>query len=403
VIRSFAPLAACLALGALPAAPAGSAICTSDAVPAATLLLPYFDLDGRDLAKPKPKREATVIWIMNMAASATLARVTLWTDLSVPTLAFDLNLTGYDVEEVDLWQVFRGTLPGDLAIPCNDGIQTTRQLSPEQIGSLRLAHAGRPDPANGGLCSAVDHGDTLLRGYVTVDNSAGCFANGAVFPSDPGYFGAGGIASNENVLAGQYLVRGRKLKIAESSRLVAIEASEASFGAGDATFYGRYVGYSGADAREPLPSIWGVRYLNDPLAKESTELLVWRNSEAVQGPFACERLGEAGWYPEGQAELVGFDDFEFAFELTETAFPGEANRVALGGAALPISEPRGWLYLNLNHDLGTRQSYVTTRLRQGPPSARGLVEAFAFDEGCVPAPPAAIPIPLPVVPLERAP
>jgi hypothetical protein len=396
-------LVCCLALGALPAAPAGALLCTPDAAPAATLLLPYFDLDARDLAKPKPKREATVIWIMNMAASATLARVTLWTDLSVPTLAFDLNLTGYDVEEVDLWQVFRGTLPGDLAIPCNDGVQTTRELPPEQVEALRLAHAGRPDPANGGLCSAVDHGDTLLRGYVTVDNSAGCFANGAVFPSDPGYFGAGGIASNENVLAGQYLVRGRKLKIAESSRLVAIEASAASFGAGAATFYGRYVGYSGVDAREPLPSTWAIRYLNDPALKESSELLVWRNSEAVQGPFACERLGEAGWYPEGQAELVVFDDFENASEVTETAFPAEANRVAVGGAALPIADPRGWLYANLNHDLGTRQSHVTTRLRQGAASARGLVEALPFEEGCIPAPPAAVPIPLPVVELQRAP
>jgi hypothetical protein len=400
--RFLAALLSCLGLGALPAAPAGALLCTPDAAPAATLLLPYFDLDARDLAKPKPKREATLLWIMNVGAAAALARVTLWTDLSVPTLAFDVYLTGYDVEEVDLFEVFRGRLP--VAPACIEGEPSPSELSAEQVEALRLAHAGLPVPADGGLCSGVPHGDTKLRGYVTIDNVVECIASGRpVVPSDPGYFGAGGIASNENVLAGQYLVRGRKLKIAEASRLVAIEASAASFSAGDATFYGRYVGYSGADAREPLPSTWGIRYLNDLAVKESTELIVWRNSEAVQGPFACERLGQAGWYPEGQAELVAFDDFENAFEVTATAFPAEANRVAVGGAALPIAEPRGWLYSNLNHDLGTRQSHVTTRLRQGPPSARGLVEALPFDEGCVPAPPAAIPIPLPVVELQRAP
>lgn len=318
--RSFAAALLGIGLGALPSARAGAVACTPDPVPAATLLLPYFDLDARDLAKEKPKRETTLLWITNANASAVLARVTLWTDLSVPTLAFDLALTGYDVEEVDLWRVFQGTLPGDKAIRCDDGVQTTRQLPSEEVEALRLAHAGQPVPANGGLCSGADHGDTLLRGYVTVDVSGGCFGIAAVFPSDPGYFGPGGIATNDNVLMGQYFVQSRKQKIAESGRLVAIEAAPLLLGSGDASFYGRYVGYSGTDAREPLPTSWGLRYLNDPAKKRTTELLVWRSSEASQGPFACESLGQAGWYPLSQESIVAFDDQENALEITEPSF-----------------------------------------------------------------------------------
>jgi len=400
VHRFLATLVSCLALGALPAAPGGAVLCTPDTVPAATLLLPYFDLDTRDFAKPKPKRETTRLTIVNMGPTAIIARVTLWTDLSVPTLAFDLYLTGFDVEEVDLFEVFRGRLPLTF---CTKGEPSQRELTPAEVEVLRLSHAGLPVPANEGLCSAVPHGDTKLRGYVTVDNVVACLEKGPVFPSDPGYFGAGGVASNDNVLAGTYLVQSRKPKLAETGRMVAIEASETAFAPGDATFYGRYVGYSAADAREPLPERWGVRYLNDPLAKAATELVVWRNAEAVQGPFACESLGVAGWYPEGQTMLLAFDDFENAAEVTGTPLPAEANRVALGGTALPIATPRGWLDMVLGVGGSSRQSHVTARLRQGGASLQSLVEATPLDEPCGPAPAAAEPIPLPVVEMQRAP
>ena len=397
--RFLAALLSCLALGALPAAQAGAVVCTPDPVPAATLLLPYFELDTRDLAKPKAKRETTRFTILNMAPEASLARVTLWTDLSVPTFAFDVYLTGFDVHEVDLLQVFQGSLPFTFA--CKGG--SPQAITPEQLEALRLAHAGLPVPANGGLCSGVPHGDTRLRGYVTVDNVVDCATQGPVFPSDPGYFGAGGVASNENVLAGQYVVQSRKPKLAASGRMVAIEASEASFGPGDATFYGRYVGYSGADAREPLPGRWGVRYLNDLLAKQGSELIVWRNSEAVQGPFACESLGVAGWYPEGQISLLGLDDEENPTEITQSVFPAETNRIAVGGPSFPIATLRGWADLGLGLGSEARQSHVTARLREGGASLQSFVEGVPLDAPCVPAPAAAVPIPLPVVEMQRAP
>ena len=50
--------------------------------------------------------------------------------------------------------------------------------------------------------------------------------------------------------------------------------------AGDYTYYGRYVAFSGVDDREPLVSVWGTRYFNDPDGALSggTDLIVWRDS-----------------------------------------------------------------------------------------------------------------------------
>src|SRR5258708_31195743 len=70
---------------------------TADQVPAATLLLPYFEVDLGN-----PAGVSTSFWVNNASAAATVAHVTLWTDEGIPTFNFDIYLTGYDVEKVDL-------------------------------------------------------------------------------------------------------------------------------------------------------------------------------------------------------------------------------------------------------------------------------------------------------------
>src|SRR4028118_905092 len=85
---------------------------TIDAVPAATLLLPYFECElGDDLA-PADGGVTTLFSINNASATAQLAHVTLWTDESIPTLDFDIYLTGYDVQTINVCDIFRGNLPG---------------------------------------------------------------------------------------------------------------------------------------------------------------------------------------------------------------------------------------------------------------------------------------------------
>src|SRR3954470_13437399 len=143
--------------------------CTLDVVPAATLLLPYFEVDLKSPAGP-----TTLMSINNAGDRAALAHVVLWTDLGVPTLAFDLYLTGYDVQTLNLRDVFAGRLPGtadfthdpqdtvspkgslsqDVGVPGCDGLLPPPPLSAEVVDHLSRAHQGLPSPLLGGRCAA---------------------------------------------------------------------------------------------------------------------------------------------------------------------------------------------------------------------------------------------------------
>src|SRR4029077_842888 len=86
---------------------ARAVICTGDDVPAATLLLPYFEVDGTN-----PNGVTTLFSINNASATAILAHVTVWTDLSYPVLDFNVYLTGYDVQSINLRDILlNGVLP----------------------------------------------------------------------------------------------------------------------------------------------------------------------------------------------------------------------------------------------------------------------------------------------------
>src|SRR5258708_3515890 len=63
----------------LAAAPAAAVICTVDAVPAATLLLPYFEVDLNN-----PNGLTTLFSVNNASATAILVHVVIWSDLPVP-------------------------------------------------------------------------------------------------------------------------------------------------------------------------------------------------------------------------------------------------------------------------------------------------------------------------------
>src|SRR3954453_16150880 len=79
------------------AVPASAILCNIDVSPAATLLLPYFEVDLSN-----PNGLTTLVSVNNSSAQAVLAHVTIWSDLSVPVLAFNIYLTGYDVQTINL-------------------------------------------------------------------------------------------------------------------------------------------------------------------------------------------------------------------------------------------------------------------------------------------------------------
>ena len=83
-------------------------ICAFDPVPAATLLFPFVSYDylGGDSG------QTTLLAITNVSAEAQIVHVTLWTDYSDPILDFNILLTGYDVQTINIRDILRnGQLP----------------------------------------------------------------------------------------------------------------------------------------------------------------------------------------------------------------------------------------------------------------------------------------------------
>ena len=59
-----------------------------------------------------PNGLITVFSVNNASAAAVLVHVVLWSDLSVPVLDFNIYLTGYDVQSVNLRDnIVKGNMP----------------------------------------------------------------------------------------------------------------------------------------------------------------------------------------------------------------------------------------------------------------------------------------------------
>jgi len=402
-------------------APARAEIGTIDDVPAATLLLPYFEcpLDDNDVPLPDP----TLFSINNASSSAVLVHVTFWTDESIPTLDFDVYLTGYDVQTINVCDIFRGNLP----ITASDGQDPKDTISPQGLLSqdvsfascagrlpylnpavkpalldhLRSAHTGRSSAIYGG-CTGFNHGDNVARGYVTMDAVTQCSLD---FPSSPAYWS--GVASFQNVLWGDYFYVNPTENSAQGETLVHIEAcnpqggyqgyvgtgtagvNACPFGPGDYTFYGRYVSGLGIDQREPLATQFASRFVNGGQFGAGTDLIVWRDSKTTPTggngiSWPCTR--NAAWFPLNQSDVTAFDEQEHPVDLcfqddnispptggTETCFPLETQKVSVAnggaaGAALAPPYAFGWLFLNLNTTVvggvfnPTAQAWVTTTM-----------------------------------------
>jgi hypothetical protein len=401
-------------VGALSASAAARAdVCSIDEMPAATLLLPYFEVDLSNASGL-----TTLFAINNAGAAAVLANVEVWTDLGVPTLGFQVYLTGYDVQTINLRDVFNGSLPQtapagqdpqdtispkgaysqDLNFPGCSQLQPYQPLPGSFIAHLRAAHSGQFSAVLNG-CAGMDLGDGRLRGYVTVDTVSDCTLR---TPVDAGYFGAGGMATNQNVLWGDVIYLDPANKYSDGDNLVRIKAFPGTFNPGEQTFYGRYVGGSGADARQPLPATWASRFVHGGAFSGGTDLIVWQDSGRIVKPFACGTAPPG--FPLRHAQIFTFDEQEQVVlpppifpqppDPTANAFPAEANKVHLGGPAFPVPYDFGWTYLDLRAPGAGifpdfRQSWVATSLKAQGQYSVGF-SATPLDSACDP-PPGALP------------
>jgi hypothetical protein len=366
---------ALLAALALTAAPGAAEICTIDDVPAATLLLPYFEvsLDG-----PVGWGKHTLFSINNASASAAVAHVTLWTDESIPTLDFDVYLTGYDVQTINLYDIFhfgnlprtadagadtggtispKGPLSQDINFPGSSGpcvaAYTNPVLDATRLSNLQAAHTGHNAPAYGG-CLGANYGDNIARGYVTVDSVTQC---NLLFPSSATYF-SGGIADTRNILWGDYFYVNEAQNFAQGDPLVHIEASPTPGTITPHTFYGRYDAAAGTDQREALPTTMAARYVNGGVFDGGTTHIIWREGgdQASAQSYSCTQQGPPQWYPLTLSQVGVFDETEqvvtgencpsgFDCGIT-TSIPNEAQRVKIGEDVVTPFD-FGWVYYNL--------------------------------------------------------
>jgi hypothetical protein len=348
---------------------------TIDAVPAATLLVPYFEVDLSN-----PQGVTTLFSVNNSSASAVLAHVTLWSDLGVPTFAFNIYLTGYDVQTINVRDIFNGTVvrtasagqdptdtisnKGDLSQDINfascSGQLPPPALPAEYIVHLQTSHTGAASPLTGGRCSGTRAFDNVARGFITVDTVNNCTLQVA---SDPGYFS--GSTTNQNVLWGDYFQVNPSQNFAQGDTAVHIEASATdplTTTAGNYTFYGRHVGWTAQDRREPLATSFMARFINGGAFSGGTTFTAWRDSKVNQGTFTCPAtFGRPNWYPLNTTNVVMFDEQENPFIVppppffppppatTAVPFAAMATRERVAGANLPVPYSFGFAYLNLNH------------------------------------------------------
>jgi hypothetical protein len=380
--------------------------------PAATLLLPYFEVDLSNA-----NGQNTLFSVNNASATAILTHIVVWSDLGVPVFAWNAYLTGYDIQSFDLGAMLRaGTMPvtASAGQDPNDTRSPKGQFSQDinfascsgqlplppvpanYISYLQSALTGGPSSFHSGKCVAQNLGTpTIARGYITIDTVNNCTLR---FPGDPGYFSPGGTgdATNQNVMWGDYFYVNPSLDEASGEPLVHVQASsvdpETSV-PGQYTFYGRLdvPGYTAADNRQPLSTNFAARFVapkdfktiakarRKPHLPASTELLVWRDPKALTNPFTCG--AHPTWYPLGQEQVRAIDEQEKQETLSvSAAFPAATQRVTVGSTSLPVTSSSGWMYLNLNsfqtnappEDPNADQAWVTIlqRVQQGPNGGR---------------------------------
>jgi len=401
---------------------ATAVLCSLDDVPAASLLLPYFEVDINDA-----QGITTLFEINNASAAPAIAHVTLWTTWSVPTLDFDVYLTGYDIVPINVRDIFNGILPltdhnNIVASPIGafswpnaanpvvdfascDPYLPYGPLAPILVSHIRAWHTGAASPIFGTCASFTS---TNAIGYITVDSVSLCSTD---FPTDIDYFIDGGLgtANNLNLLWGNYYIVDPANNFAEADTLVALEATAQGvaglWAPTDYTFYhGKQNEGAGPyfiDNREPLGTTWAARYITGGAFSGGTMHTAWRSTEQFDTPLTCGLAPD--WWPMGASQIVIFDEEENP-DLPPgctvspcipgdvvVPFPEETQKVLVGGPNFPIPFNNGWIYLNLNWDpVGTvspdgfDQSYVGVTMSAEGRYTVGYA-AFMLNSACAPA------------------
>jgi hypothetical protein len=376
--------------------------CDIALLPAATLLLPYFEVDLAD-----PRGETTLFTITNASPLEQIAHVTLWTDYGFPVIDFNVYLTGYDVQGLNLYDVIaegqlappRGTGFDDPGSPEGDYSDDNPAIQRETCRNLPMALAsvyltrmqqaftqGSVAPLGGSPgCSRIGGVHPHATGYATIDVSRRC---GILMPTDPAYY-TDEIAF-DNVLTGDFMQVNGNQNFAQGNPLVHIravpEGGTSATRASDPalrsnlprTFYGRFQSAASptADGRQPLPSSFMARWISGEAGSLESSFKIWREGNA--GPNAdCTVYRQNEHIPVG--DIVRFDEEENAvavnFDCPFLCVPPfsidlpASSRLGITDERIPRIDNgavAGWLYLNLHDSTSlapAAQAWVVASMR----------------------------------------
>jgi hypothetical protein len=349
-----------------------NASCDIGTYAAATLLLPYFEVDYKS---PATTAVNTIFTVINTSRVPQIARVTIWTDLGFPASWFNIFLTGYDVQTISMYEIIaRGNYP-----------QTTSEIPP---GVLSAENASNPnfhdqiwcDRSGGTLPPSMTERlqqilttgvrDSECRvgtthqnavGYITIDVVNSCAADG---PTTPEYWKE--VLLFDNVLTGDYErinPNPTTGNYAGGNPLVHIRAVPEGGLAGSTagtkvplpyTFYDRYTppDLRKADRRQPLPSVFAARYIEGGPTGFQTRFIVWR--EGITGATREEcAYAKNEKLPVGQ--VVRFDEHE---NPTTVAAPLTLASTSVTASTAPVFPPMtgddvgGWFWISLDNGNG---------------------------------------------------
>jgi len=431
--RSIAALALLVAAAAMADTTNNDDSCDIAWQPAATLLLPYFQVDFNS---PPQSASQTLFTIQNVSALPQIARVTLWTDWAFPAYSFPVFLTGYDVQPYNLYDLFaNGTVVGtsaDTPVPENPtfGSQPVSNsanpnfLPDVQSGCLNVPAALPPafidelrriftvGTMSAGCRVGGTHTDAI--GYITIDLVATCAPKNA---TSPDYFS---ILLYDNVLTGDYeqLAHAGANHYAQGSPLVHIRAIPEGGPAGAVaatslpyTFYDRFTAGQPSrtiDRRQPLPSVFAPRWIAGGTNSLNTTLKIWREG-VTSATAVCSDYQRNGDLQ--TREAVRFDEHENATLTSGCNIlcgppPGSPATTAVPATFAVFLPPfstsgdaGGWLYLNLDNggsaSYSARPGYTPSRPSQAwvitsmfaQPTYAIETTAIALGNGCTPRAP----------------
>jgi hypothetical protein len=413
-------LLTCLAIvAALAIASSASAVtCTIDQRPAATLLVPYFqvsyDSDGHLVTTGEGARD-TLVTIVNASAAPMIAHVNVYNRFSQLVLDFNVALTGFDVQAMRVSDVISGILPNtpkdidgepigdvcqraqdpldpfvypsgfirvwpdDPATPLDNTLATTEynQIFFSVADSLR-------EDCNGDL-------DLLAIGYMVIDHANYCNLSD---PTDPNYYYKNALGNENNLMGEIIFTSGLGIPTyamstvnLEADTIIGQIAQQDGVFFPTRTFYARYwegapypadncpncPGANGTDlantpwnipgggqfagigdGREPLGLKWAARWFDLGLTVTST-FRAWRSS------------------------VLGGDDPDCDFlepQMASTFFDEDEQTTTTGTCPSPCQQEQ------FNFPLETQQESIVFFIGAFPGAAAGWV-TFDFGTGDV--------------------